>query len=105
MYQMSSTYNKSPQRSQPLQSIHQQPHKIHNDNEASVKWSHNMTTKGLRFIQMRENAIRKSTQKGLIDVVHLAGSKNPSMFTKEDKGTNHYLICRDSLMSTPLSAN
>ncbi len=80
------------------------PIKIHNDNEASVKWSHNMTTKGLRFIQMRENAIRESTQKGLIYVVHLAGTKNPSdMFTKEDKDTNHFIQCRDSLMSTPIS--
>ena len=62
-----------------------------------------MTTKGLRFIQMRENAVRESTQKGLVYVVHLAGTKNPSdMFTKEDKDDNHYLDCRDSLMSKPI---
>jgi hypothetical protein len=52
---------------------------------------------------MRENAVRESTQKGIIDVVHLAGIKNPSdIFTKEDKDTNHFIQCRDSLMSSPL---
>ena len=79
------------------------PIKVHNDNEASVKWSHNMTTKGLRFIQMQENAIREATKIGLVYCVHLAGTKNPSdMFTKEDKDTNHFIECRDSLMSKPL---
>ena len=35
------------------------PINIYNDNEAAVKWSRNQTTKGLRHIQMRENAIRE----------------------------------------------
>ena len=35
------------------------PNPIYNDNSACVNWSHNMTTKGLRHIQIRENSIRE----------------------------------------------
>lgn len=33
---------------------------IYNDNAACIKWSCNMTTKGLHYIQIRENAVREA---------------------------------------------
>jgi hypothetical protein len=71
------------------------PTTIYNDNFACVHWSHNLTTKGLRHIQIRENAVRESYQSGFLEVAHISGKKNLSdMFTKEDKDTAHFLeIC------------
>ena len=75
---------------------------IHNDNTAAVQWSHNMTTKGLRYIQIRENAVRECLQTNLIDVQHIGGKLNPSdIFTKEDKDVEHFELCRDCLCSIP----
>jgi deoxyuridine 5'-triphosphate nucleotidohydrolase len=77
-----------------------QPIPIQNDNEAAVKWSHNMTTKGLRHIQMRENAVREQIQLGFITVEHIGGKQNlADAFTKEEKDTNHFITCRDLLVS------
>ena len=78
------------------------PIPIHNDAAAAVQWSHNMTTKGLRHIQIRENAVRESIQSGLIDVKHITSKLNPSdMFRKEDKDVNHFIKCRDSVCARP----
>ena len=61
-----------------------------------------MTTKGLRYIQMRENAVRESVQDRTIEVQHVGGKKNPSdIFTKEDRDVTHFQECRDALCSTP----
>jgi deoxyuridine 5'-triphosphate nucleotidohydrolase len=80
-----------------------QPISIHNDNEAAVKWSHNMTTKGLRHIQMRENAVREQIQLGFVTVEHIGGKHNlADAFTKEEKDTNHFITCRDLLVTKPL---
>jgi dUTPase len=76
------------------------PTAIYNDNSACVTWSRNMTTKGLRHIQMRENAVRESFQNGFIIVKHISGKINLSdMFTKEDKDASHFLEIRDIVMS------
>ena len=84
-----------------LHQLHcQAPVTIHNDNAAAVQWSHNMTTKGLRYIQIRENAVRECIQANLIDVQHIGGKLNPSdIFTKEDKDVAHFELCRDCLCS------
>jgi dUTPase/transposase InsO family protein len=76
------------------------PTTIYNDNSACVSWSRNLTTKGLRHIQMRENAVRESFQNGFIIVKHISGKINLSdMFTKEDKDTPHFLEIRNVVMS------
>jgi len=76
------------------------PITIRNDNEAAVKWSHNMTTKGLRHLQMRENAVREQVQLGLITVEHIGGKHNlADPFTKEEKDTDHFLTCRDLVVT------
>mmetsp|Transcript_12968 Transcript_12968/g.18518 ORF Transcript_12968/g.18518 Transcript_12968/m.18518 type:complete len:610 (-) Transcript_12968:168-1997(-) len=70
------------------------PTTIYNDNTACICWSRNSTTKGLRHIQMRENAVRESVQNKFIDVQHVDGKTNLSdIFTKEDR-------CVDSFQTT-----
>jgi deoxyuridine 5'-triphosphate nucleotidohydrolase len=76
------------------------PTTIYNDNAACVCWSGNMTTKGLRHIQIRENAIRESVQNNFILVKHIQGKLNLSdMFTKEDKDVGHFLTIRNLVMT------
>jgi hypothetical protein len=76
------------------------PTTIFNDNSACVNWSKNMTTKGLRHIQIRENAVCESTQNGFLVVKHCPGKQNLSdMFTKEDKDVAHFTEIRDVVMS------
>jgi hypothetical protein len=59
-----------------------------------------MTTKGLRHIQIRENAVRESIQSDLIDVLHIAGKINlADLFTKEDKDAAHFIAIRDTIMT------
>ena len=41
---------------------------IHNDNSAAVKWFHNMTTKGLHYLQICENTVREEIASGFITV-------------------------------------
>ena len=77
-----------------------EPTIIHNDNSACILWSSNMTTKGLRHIQIRESAVRESIKTKTISVQHIAGSINISdLFTKEDKDTHHFISLRDVIMS------
>lgn len=78
-----------------------EPIPIKNDNKAAVKWSHNMTTKGLRHIQMRENAVCEQVQLGLITVEHIGGKQNLSdAFTKEKKDPEHFITSRNLLITT-----
>ena len=61
-----------------------------------------MTTKSLRYIQIRENAVRESIKTGTIDIKHIGGKTNPSdIFTKKDRDINHFIQCRDTLCSAP----
>lgn len=49
------------------------PITIFNDNAAAVQWSENMTSRGLRYIQIRENAVREEVQAGTITVEDIQG--------------------------------
>ena len=81
------------------------PTNVYNDNAACVCWSSNLTTKGLRHVQIRENAIRESVQNKIINVLHIEGKINPSdIFTKEDKDAIHFLDIRKVLLS-PIANN
>ena len=42
---------------------------IHNDNAACVQWAHNMSTKGIRYIQISENTVREQVQHNFINVL------------------------------------
>ena len=61
-----------------------------------------MTTKDLRYIQMRENAVREQVQAGFIEVKHIAGNQNTAdIFTKENKDVQHFIRCANTLVSDP----
>lgn len=44
------------------------PIEVYNNNEVSVKWSKNKTTKGLRHLQMKEKTVSEEYQDGNITV-------------------------------------
>eukprot|EP00957_Ditylum_brightwellii_P156143 11884780-Ditylum_brightwellii.AAC.1 len=72
---------------------------IYNDNEACICWAHNLTTKGLGHIQIRENAVREAVQANQVEVKYIAGAVNLSdMFTKEEKDTSHFLQLQDRVL-------
>ena len=76
---------------------------IFHDNDATVKWTSNLTTKGLRHIQMRENPAREQQKNDFCKVKHIAGNRNLSdILTKEEKNASHYIDMRDATMS-PIS--
>ena len=54
------------------------PIDIYHDNQVIINWSHSMTTKGLRNIQMRNNATRKAVQTNFAHVKHVSGKVNLS---------------------------
>ena len=59
-----------------------------------------MTTKGLRHMTIRENAIRESVDNKFIKVMHVSGKTNlADMFTKEMKDTNHFINLRNLIVS------
>ena len=73
--------------------------KLYNDNSACVQWSHNMTTKSMRWVELPENSIREWVQDGTLDVCHVQGVDNPSdIFTKEIRDAAHFCRLRDSFM-------
>ena len=75
---------------------------IYNDNRTCVDWSETTTTKGLRHITIRENAVRESIETGLVEHEHIQGLLNVSdIFTKEDKDINQFIQLHDILVSDP----
>ena len=73
---------------------------LYNDNEACVKWCHNLTTKGNRHIEHRENVTREWVEDGSIAVSHVNGKCNPSdIFTKEMRDSANFRRLQDSFMS------
>ena len=73
---------------------------IWNDNEACVSWTHNTTSKAIRHMELKENAVREWVQHKLIEVKHVSGKINPAdLFTKEMKDSAHFRHLRDSFMS------
>ena len=73
---------------------------------ACVQWSKNRTTRSIRHIHLRENAVREAVQNGQISILHVPGKLIPSdILTKEDKDTSHYITLRDCVVSPhPISA-
>ena len=83
-----------------IEEVMKPPTTVFNDNNACVCWSKNTTTKGLRHIQMRENAIRESVLNDFVSVKHIEGKINLSdMFTKEDRDAEHFIQIRDLVLS------
>ena len=60
-----------------------------------------MTTKGLRHLQIRENAVRESVQNNFMLIKHIEGKVNlADIFTKEDRDALHYMTIRDLLVTS-----
>jgi hypothetical protein len=72
---------------------------VYNDNNACIKWCHNLTSKGNRHIELRENVNREWVDNGFITVSHVSGKSNPAdLFTKEIRHGAHFHRLRDSFM-------
>ena len=76
---------------------------IHNDNQGAVNWSNTSSTKGMRHVNIRENAIREAIHEfNEITVSHIPGSSNPSdIFTKEFKSDALFHSLRGLLLFHP----
>ena len=76
------------------------PIDIYNDNQASINWSHSMTTKGLKHLQMRKKAVHKAVHTKFSRVKHVSGKVNLSdIIIKEDKDKAHYITLQDRIVS------
>jgi hypothetical protein len=75
------------------------PTPLYNDNDACMKWCHNMTTKGNCHIKNCKNSMREWVADGTITVTHIAGKCNVSdIFTKEMQDGANFRQLRDSVM-------
>ena len=73
---------------------------LYNDNEACVRWCHNLTTKGNRHIEHKENVTREWVADGSIAVSHVSTKCNPAdIFTKEMRDGANFRQLWDSFMS------
>jgi hypothetical protein len=64
---------------------------LYNDNESCVKWSHNMTTKQIRHMEMCKNAVCEWVQDVFLKVLHVSGWINPAdIFMKEMRDGAHF---------------
>jgi hypothetical protein len=75
------------------------PTPIYNNNEACIKWCHNMTSKGNHHIELQENITREWVVKGAITVSHISGKSDPAkIFTKEMRDGANFCRLKDSIM-------
>ena len=75
------------------------PTPVYVDNQATIKWSHNQSTKKLRHLNIRENAIRDAVAFNEIIPLFVPGKLNLSdLFTKEFKSASHFIALRDLLV-------
>ncbi len=58
------------------------PTVFYNNNDACVKWSHNMTSKAARHIELRENLICKWVQDKTLNIVHVTGKLHQKCKTR-----------------------
>ncbi len=72
---------------------------LYNDNDASVKWCHNIMTKGNRHIENKENSTWEWVFDGTISVSHISGKCNVSnIFTKEIRDSANFRHLCDSFV-------
>ncbi len=62
------------------------PTHLYNNNDACIKWCHNMTTKGNHHIENKENSVWEWVADGTLTVSHVKGKCNVAdIFMKEMK--------------------
>ena len=75
------------------------PSPLYNDNAACIQWSHNMTSKKIRHMELRENSVREWVENRTLNVLHVSGRINPAdIFTKEMRDGAHFRRLQDSFM-------
>ena len=73
--------------------------KVYNDNEACIKWCHNMTSKSTNHMELWENFTREWVQDKILNVLHVPGAVNISdIFTKEIRDKGLFRRLRDLFM-------
>jgi hypothetical protein len=79
------------------------PNLLYNDNEACVRWSHNMISKAARHIGLREKSVREWVQDKSISVKHVAGKTNPAdiFITEMHDGTHFHVYVTLSCVACP----
>jgi hypothetical protein len=72
------------------------PIPVFNDNRGAVDWSLSFSTKGMRHLNIRENAVREAQHLHEVSVSHISGKRNPAdIFTKEFKSDSTFRSFRD----------
>ena len=80
------------------------PTPIYNDNRGAVEWSHSFSTKGMRHLNIHENAVREAQQFQEVTISHIPGTCNPAdIFTKECKSDCTFRTLRALLLSPSFS--
>jgi hypothetical protein len=75
------------------------PSPLYNDNAACIQWSHNITSKKIRHMELRKNLVREWVQDITLNVLHVSGRVNPAdIFTKEMRDRAHFWRLQDSFM-------
>jgi hypothetical protein len=58
------------------------PTNVYNDNRGSVNWSNSFSTKGMHYVNIRENAVREARVMNEVSIQHILGAANPAnLFT------------------------
>ena len=80
------------------------PTPVYNDNRGAVDWSNSFSTKGMRHVNIRENAIREARVLNEISIHHIPGVSNPAdLFTKEFKSDTLFRTLRGLILFYPSS--
>jgi hypothetical protein len=62
-----------------------------NDNHGAVDWSNSFSMKGMRHVNIRENAVREARVNNEVSIQHIPGPSNPAdMFSKEFKSNSTF---------------
>jgi hypothetical protein len=75
------------------------PSPLYNNNAACIQWAHNITSKKIGHMELRENRVREWVHNSILNVLHVKGCVNPAdIFTKEMRDGAHFRRLRDSFM-------
>ncbi len=75
------------------------PIPVYNDNRGAVDRSHSFSTKGMRHLNIRENAIHEAQILQEVSIGHISGKCNPAdIFTKEFKSDCTFCSLHDLLL-------